>query len=114
MPKTPWRSNALGLGRNTPSRSLTPNDPSITTAFMRITLTIHDDVAAAIRRLRRLRKASLKAIVNEALRRGIRDMTRKRPRTVSGTRSVSLGSLLIPNLDNIGEVLASAEGENFK
>jgi 16S rRNA U516 pseudouridylate synthase RsuA-like enzyme len=81
---------------------------------MRITLTIDDDVAAAIRRLRRLRKASLKVIVNEALRRSIRDMTRKRPRAVFRTRSVRLGSLLIPNLDNIGEVLASAEEETLK
>ena len=81
---------------------------------MRTTLTIDDDVAAAIRRLRRVRKTSLKQIVNEALRRGLRDMTRRRPRAIFQTRSVSLGPLLIPNLDNISEVLASAEGEAFK
>ena len=82
---------------------------------MRTTLTIEDDVAAAIRRLRRVRKASMKQIVNEALRRGIRDMTvRKRRRAIFRTRSVDLGSLLIAGLDNIGEVLAAAEGEVFK
>ena len=82
---------------------------------MRTTLTIEDDVAAAIRRLRRVRKASMKQIVNEALRRGIRDMTvRKRRRAIFRTRSVDLGSLLIAGLDNIGEVLAAAEGEAFK
>jgi hypothetical protein len=82
---------------------------------MRTTLTIDDDVAAAIRRLRLVRKATMKQIVNEALRHGIRDMTvRKRRRAIFRTRSVNLGSLLIPNLDNIGEVLAAAEGEAFK
>jgi hypothetical protein len=82
---------------------------------MRTTLTIDDDVAAAIRHLRHVRKATMKQIVNEALRRGIRDMTvRKRRRAIFRTRSVNLGSLLIPSLDNIGEVLAAAEGEAFK
>ena len=37
---------------------------------MRITLTLDDDVAAMIERIRRAREASLKDIVNEALRRG--------------------------------------------
>jgi hypothetical protein len=82
---------------------------------MRTTPTLDDDVAAAVRHLRRVRNATLKQVVNEALRRGIRDMTvRKRRRAISRTRSVSLGSLLIPTLDNIGEVLAAAEGEAFK
>ena len=82
---------------------------------MRTTLTIDDDVAAAIERLRHGRDASLKEIVNEALRRGIKEMSapakrRKRFRT----RSVRLGTLQVPSLDNIAEVLAIAEGETFK
>jgi hypothetical protein len=82
---------------------------------MRTTLTIDDDVAAAIERLRRGREASLKEIINEALRRGIKEMSapakqRKRFRT----RSVRLGALQVPSLDNIAEVLAMAEGEAFK
>jgi len=82
---------------------------------MRTTVTLDDDIAAAIRRLRRVRNSTLKQVVNEALRRGIRDMTvRKRRRAMFRTRSVKLGSLLIPSLDNIGEVLAAAEGEAFK
>jgi hypothetical protein len=57
----------------------------------------------------------MKQIVNEALRRGIRHMTvRRRRRAIFRTRSVNLGSLLIPSLDNIGEVLAAADGEAFK
>jgi Arc/MetJ family transcription regulator len=83
--------------------------------LMRITLTIDDDVATALRRLRRIRKTTLNQIVHEALRRGVRDMTlRKRRRAMSRTQSVNLGSLLIPSLDNIGEVLAAAEGKVLK
>jgi Arc/MetJ family transcription regulator len=40
---------------------------------MRTTLTIDDDVAAAFNRLRRADDKSLKELVNEALRRGIKD-----------------------------------------
>jgi hypothetical protein len=82
---------------------------------MRTTLTIDDDVAAVIERLRRDRDASLKEIINEALRRGIKDMgtPTKRHRTFR-TRSVDLGTLQVPSLDNVAEVLAIAEGETFK
>ncbi|HYS47731.1 MAG TPA: CopG family transcriptional regulator [Xanthobacteraceae bacterium] len=82
---------------------------------MRTTLTIDDDVAIALERLRRSRDASLKELVNEALRRGIKDMSAqtKRRRRVR-TRSVDLGPLQIAGIDNIAEVLAITEGEGFK
>jgi len=47
---------------------------------MRTTLTIEDDVAALIRRLRERRKASLKTIVNEALRQGLKQCRRRHGR----------------------------------
>jgi len=82
---------------------------------MRTTLTIDDDVAAAIERLRRSRDASLKDVINEALRRGIKAMsTPAKQRERFRTRSVPLGTLQVPSLDNIAEVLAIAEGEAFK
>ena len=77
---------------------------------MRTTLTLDDD--AVLERLRKSRDASLKDLVNEALRRGLRDMggrTKRRERL--RTRSVALGRLRIAGLDNIGEALALAEGE---
>ena len=82
---------------------------------MRTTLTIDPDIAIELDRLRRERKASFKALVNEALRRGVREMTvppkkQKRFRT----RSMDLGRCLIDNLDNIAEVLAFAEGDDFR
>jgi hypothetical protein len=41
---------------------------------MRTTLTLDDDVADLLKRVRNARKARLKDIVNEALRRGLRQM----------------------------------------
>lgn len=81
---------------------------------MRTTLTIDDDVAASLERLRKTRQGSLKDLVNEALRRGIKDMTaRPKPREPFRTRAVDLGEVLIP-VDNVSEALAVAEGESFK
>ncbi len=82
---------------------------------MRTTLTIDDDIAVVLDRLRRERDGNLKNLVNEALRRGLRDMTapakqRKRFRT----RSFDAGKPLIGNIDNIADVLALIEGENFR
>ena len=82
---------------------------------MRTTLTIDDDVAAELQRLRRTRDASLRDVVNDALRRGLREMTSTpKPRKPFRTRSFDPGRVLIDNLDNIGEVLALIEGEAFR
>ena len=82
---------------------------------MRTTLTLDDDVAAAIERLRRARDASLKDIVNEALRRGLSDLTtRPKQREAFKTKSVALGRLRLASIDNISESLAVAEAEAVK
>lgn len=82
---------------------------------MRTTLTLDQDVAAQLERLRKQRDASLKDLVNEALRHGLREMVaRPRKREPMRTRAVDLGRPLIGSLDNIGEVLAIAEGEDHK
>lgn len=80
---------------------------------MRTTLTIDDDVAASLERLRKTRRVSLKHLVNEALRRGIKDMTaRREPPEPFRARAVDLGEVLIP-LHKVSEALALAEGETF-
>jgi len=82
---------------------------------MRITLTIDDDVAAALERLRRARDASLKDIVNDALRRGLGDLTKQpKRREPFQTQVMALGRLRIASIDTISESLAVAEGEAFK
>ncbi|TMJ93695.1 MAG: ribbon-helix-helix protein, CopG family [Alphaproteobacteria bacterium] len=82
---------------------------------MRTTLTIDDDVAAVLERLRKSRDASLKDLINEALRRGLKDMSsRTKRRERLQTRAVALGQLRIAGLDDIGEALTIAEGEAYK
>ena len=82
---------------------------------MRTTLTLDDDVAAMIERIRRAREASLKDIVNEALRRGLSDLaTAPKCREPFKTNNVALGRLRLASIDNISESLAIAEGETFK
>jgi predicted transcriptional regulator len=82
---------------------------------MRTTLTLDDDVAAKIERLRKSRKESLKELVNEALREGLRHLaTPRRKRVPFQTQAVDLGRCLLGNVDNVAEVLAVAEGESFR
>jgi hypothetical protein len=82
---------------------------------MRTTLTIEDDVAKLLESVRKRRNTSLKVIINEALRQGLRDMT-KPPRRGKpyATRSVTLGRCQLANLDDISEVIAISEGDIFK
>ena len=81
---------------------------------MRTTLTIDDDVAVQIERLRRSRDATLKDVVNEALRLGVRQMqTPATPRKPFVTKTYKMGPPLI-SVDNVAEALAYAEGEDFK
>jgi hypothetical protein len=83
--------------------------------WMRTTLTIDDDVAVELERLRRDRDGSLKEVVNDALRRGLRDMsTPPRRRKPFRTQPFDAGAPLISNIDNIAEVLATIEGEWFR
>jgi hypothetical protein len=82
---------------------------------MRTTLTIEDDVAAELERLRRVREASLKELVNDALRLGLRQMTeppKKRKRFF--TKSFDCGRLLIDSIDNVWEVLDQIDEEKFR
>jgi hypothetical protein len=80
---------------------------------MRTTLTLDADVSIELEALRRKRGLSLKAAVNDALRRGIRAMAESpSPRSAFVTRSVDLGLPRLP-LDNVAEALATAEGDAF-
>jgi hypothetical protein len=82
---------------------------------MRTTLTLDDDVAAALERLRKARRASFRAVVNDALREGLKSLAappRNRPRF--RTRVVDLGRCLPGNVDNVAEVLAVAEDDSYK
>ncbi len=82
---------------------------------MRTTLTLDDDVAVQIARLRKERDLNLKDVVNEALRRGLSDMqqppAKRRP---FRTRPIPGVTPVLRNVDNVAEIIALAEGEFFK
>lgn len=83
---------------------------------MRTTLTIDDDIAIALDRIRERDALSLKAAVNEALRRGLRVMDaestepQKPPYKI---RPWNSGGMRIA-VDNVAEALAWAEGDARK
>jgi Arc/MetJ family transcription regulator len=82
---------------------------------MRTTITLEDDVAAALKRLGKGRGLKFKDLVNLALREGLKNLaTPNKTRRQFRTRAVDLGSCRTANVDNIGEILAIAEGESFK
>ena len=82
---------------------------------MRTTLTIEEDVAVQLEKIRRDQNVSLKKIVNETLRQGLQAISQKNTsRKRFRTKSVSLGNCLISNLDDVADALSIAEGENFK
>lgn len=82
---------------------------------MRTTLTLDDDVATELERIRRDRDLSLKEVVNETLRKGLeRARERPRKREPFRTAAVDLGRCLVGNLDNVADVLAVAEGDSYE
>jgi hypothetical protein len=82
---------------------------------MRTTLTIDDDVAGQIDRVRRDGDISLKRLVNQALRLGLQEIGGSpKPRKPFKTRTVNLGKPLIDNLDCVPEILEKIEGEWFR
>jgi len=59
---------------------------------VRTTITLEDDVAASLKRLEKRRGMKFKALVNQALREGLKCMTAPaKKRSVFRTRAVDLG-----------------------
>ena len=82
---------------------------------MRTTLTLDDDVAVEIERPRREGDQSLKDVVNDLLRRGLRDRDApQKKRKPFRTKTFDVGKPLIPNIDNTADVLSLIEGDARK
>ena len=83
---------------------------------MRTTVTLDDDVVAALTRRRRELKRSLKQEVNDLIRAGLVYVEEQdnadRPRF--RVKPLDVGELLVDNLDDISAVLATAEGESYR
>ena len=83
---------------------------------MRTTLTLDDDVAVQLERMRRTRQVALRDAVNDALRLGLKELAgcRETQRDRYQTPVVDLGCCLIGGVDNVPEALAVAEGDDFR
>src|ERR1700753_3353628 len=82
---------------------------------MRTTITLDDDVAALLRRVQKERNATLKEVVNLALRSGLVDMAAAaEPPERFQTRTFDTGTCALPDLDHIGAVLEWLDVEDDK
>jgi hypothetical protein len=78
---------------------------------MRTTLSLDDDVAALLEKVRKAKGLSFKQAVNEALRVGLRHLTTRTPhRSTFHTGKADLGRCLIGTLDDVSEALAIENG----
>ncbi len=80
---------------------------------MRTTLSLDDDVAALLKQTLAKSKKSLKQLVNEALRAGLKPVPPKRTRRTR-TRTWNGGQCLIGSITSVSDALAIAEGESFR
>lgn len=78
---------------------------------MRTTLTIDDDVAARLKQVAKGR--AFKSVTNRALRLGLQAMEAKTADAPYVTRPVR-GKPTMQNLDNVAEILAQSEGEDWR
>lgn len=81
---------------------------------MRTTLTLDNDIATSLKRLCQERQVTMKTLVNQALREGIRQLETPAPKAPFQTDSVSVGRCLIGNLDDIAEALELADDEPLR
>lgn len=78
--------------------------------MMRTTLTLDDDVAAAVERRRTESKHSLKQEINDLLRAGLTHVEQEQPQTPRfRVEPLPVGELLIP-IDDVQAALDTAEG----
>jgi hypothetical protein len=80
---------------------------------MRTTLTLDDDVAIRLERMRKERDLDWKEVVNDVLRRGLAKMDAPEKRETFRVKTFDVGKPLYP-VDSIADALAFAEGEDHK
>ncbi len=79
---------------------------------MRTTLTLDDDVAAAIETIAKRQHRPMKTVVNDLLRAGLMALEKRKPAAARHrTTGFNLGPSLVGSLDNVEEALARGEGE---
>jgi hypothetical protein len=82
--------------------------------IMRTTLTLDDDVIDKAKAVAAKRHLSFRAVVNEALRIGLEEVEKPATQRSYQTEPHAMGLRTGYNLNNIQELLAQAEDEDFK
>ncbi len=79
-------------------------------------MTLDDDLAIRLDQRRSRHGESFKQALNEAVRAGLDQLENgaEAPREVRRTEPLALGRRLAGSTDDIGEVLAIAEGEDYR
>jgi hypothetical protein len=83
---------------------------------MRTTVTLDDDLAIRLERHRNQHGESFKQALNEAVRAGLNQLENDADAgfEVRRTQPLALGRRLTGSIDNVGELLAVAEGEDYR
>ena len=81
---------------------------------MRTTLTLEEDVLEKARALASRLHVPFKTVVNEALRLGLSEVEKPAKQRRYKMTPHAMGLRKGYNLDNVQELLAQAEGENFR
>ena len=83
---------------------------------MRTTVTLDDDLAVRLEQHRAQHGESFKQALNEAVRVGLSQLEESSEvvREVTKTRPLALGRRLAGTINDVGEVLAIGEGEDYR
>jgi hypothetical protein len=81
---------------------------------MRTTLTLDSDVISKAKKSVARTGKTFKSVINSALRLGLDEMSKPPKTKPYRTKSRPLGLRPGFNYDNVGELLAQLEGENYK
>ncbi|MFO7875177.1 MAG: type II toxin-antitoxin system VapB family antitoxin [Desulfovermiculus sp.] len=81
---------------------------------MRTTIRIDDDVLEQARSIAAQRQISFKAVINEALRAGLKEVEKPALQRPYQTEAHPMGLRQGRSLDNIQELLAQIEGEDAR
>ena len=80
---------------------------------IRTTITLDEDVFERLKQASATKGVSFKELLNDAVRSGLTTMSQRPERTAYPIQAESLGKPSVANLDNIGEVITSLEGESW-
>lgn len=80
----------------------------------RTTVTLDDDVLARLKEASASRGVPFKEMLNEAIRSGLTTLSAPRPSKTYKIKPFDMGECFAPSIDNISELIAFGEGEDWR